>query len=115
MPTQMLIYGVVLTLLTVLLVHLVFTSRYHYPLAKLNFILLITSVVVTESLVCVVIAVVNSSLLDKSRGWPFMFNYAEEEVPSPQWSKGTLIGWYMSQAIITLLTHVRSRVSSIAA
>lgn len=106
MPTQMLIYGVVLTLLTVLLVHLIFTARYHYPLAKLNFGLLLTSVVVTEALVCVVIAVVNTALLDKSRGSPFMLEYAEVPAPSDAWSQGTLIGWYMSQAVITLLTHV---------
>lgn len=106
MPTQLVIYGVVVTLLTVLLFHLIFTARYHYPLARLNFILLMSSVLATEIFVVVVVAIVNDQLLDTSKQWPFMFDYVEVAMPADDWGTGALAGWYIVQAGITLLTHV---------
>ena len=38
MPIQVLILGITATLLIVLLIHLLFTLRYHLPLSKLNYV-----------------------------------------------------------------------------
>lgn len=37
MPVQVVILGVTVTLLSILLVHLLFTIRYHLPLSKTNY------------------------------------------------------------------------------
>lgn len=37
MPVQVAVLGICVTLLSVLLVHLLFTVRYHLPLSKLNY------------------------------------------------------------------------------
>ena len=37
MPSQVLLLGITLALLCVLLFHLLFTLRYHFPLSKYNY------------------------------------------------------------------------------
>ena len=39
LPIQILMIGIVLTLTSVLLIHLVFTGQYHWPLAPVNYAL----------------------------------------------------------------------------
>jgi hypothetical protein len=45
LPVQILLTGVVLTLVVILLLHLLFTTQYHWPLAHVNYMLQLTGVV----------------------------------------------------------------------
>ncbi|CAH7686022.1 hypothetical protein BY996DRAFT_4554588, partial [Phakopsora pachyrhizi] len=105
MPTQLLIYGIVLTLLTVLILHLAFTAKYHYPLASSNFVLLLSAVFLTEISVIVVVVVTNQYLFTRSRFWPFMFDYVEVPMPPSDWKTAQLIGWYLMQGAVTFFAH----------
>ncbi|MBW0525536.1 hypothetical protein O181_065251 [Austropuccinia psidii MF-1] len=105
MPTQLLILGIVLTLLTVLIFHLIFTAKYHYPLAKANFLILLSAVILTQISTLIVVILINHYLFNRSRYWPFMFDYVEVTMPMTDWKPLPLIGWYIMQSAVTLLAH----------
>ncbi|PLW44847.1 hypothetical protein PCANC_10790 [Puccinia coronata f. sp. avenae] len=105
MPTQLLIHGVVLTLLTVLLLHLLFTAKYHYPLAPCNFLLLLAAVILTQLATLILVMLTNLHLFNRSRYWPFMFDYIEVTMPLPDWNLVPLAGWYIMQGAVTFLAH----------
>jgi hypothetical protein len=106
MPTQLLILGIVLTLLTVLLLHLLFTAKYHYPLAPCNFILLFSAVILTQLSTIILVILTNIYLFNRSRYWPFMFDYIEVTMPMTDWNVVPLAGWYIMQGAVTFLAHV---------
>ncbi|KAA1105566.1 hypothetical protein PGT21_011968 [Puccinia graminis f. sp. tritici] len=105
MPTQLLILGIVLTLLTVLLLHLLFTAKYHYPLAPCNFILLFSAVILTQLSTIILVILTNIYLFNRSRYWPFMFDYIEVTMPMTDWNVVPLAGWYIMQGAVTFLAH----------
>lgn len=105
MPTQLIVHGAVLTLLTVLILHLLFTAKYHYPLARLNFVLLVSAVILTQISTIIVVVVINQHLFNRSRFWPFMFDYVEVTMPPPDWKTIPLAGWYTMQGAVTCLAH----------
>ncbi|OAV92971.1 hypothetical protein, variant [Puccinia triticina 1-1 BBBD Race 1] len=105
MPTQLLILGIVLTLLTVLLLHLLFTAKYHYPLAPCNFILLFAAVILTHLSTIILVILTNIHLFNRSRYWPFMFDYIEVTMPMTDWNLVPLAGWYIMQGAVTFLAH----------
>lgn len=113
MPIQLLIHGCVLTLLSVLSLHLIFTAKYHYPLARTNFLLLLSAVILTIISTIVVVAVINHALFNRSRFWPFMFDYVEVPMPPPDWKPLALVGWYIMQSAVTFLAHVGLNLSSL--
>ncbi|KAG0151858.1 hypothetical protein CROQUDRAFT_650414 [Cronartium quercuum f. sp. fusiforme G11] len=105
MPTQLLIHGSVLTLLSILTLHLLFTAKYHYPLAPTNFFLLLSAVTLTMISTIVVVVMINHALYNRSRYWPFMFDYVEVTMPPPDWAPLALVGWYIMQSLVTFLAH----------
>ena len=73
MPVQMIFQTLILVVISFLLIHLVFTVRYHWPVARLNFslqlsagLLLLLSDLVTFGLT------IRFCQLDSHR-WPYMF------------------------------------------
>ncbi|KAJ7072763.1 hypothetical protein C8F01DRAFT_1105137 [Mycena amicta] len=68
LPVQILLTGVVLTLVAVLFIHLIFTAQYHWPLAPVNY----------------------------SQHWPYMLSYVAVNVP-PSDSDTTTNGWSLAE------------------
>lgn len=81
LPVQILLTGVVLTLVVVLLLHLLFTAQYHWPLARVNYMLQLTGVVTLLASVTATIYVVFSSNIEESQHWPYMLSYLAVDMP----------------------------------
>ena len=99
MPVQLVILGVTVTLLGVLLVHLLFTIRYHLPLSKTNYtfqvgfelasvclmVLNVTqpdglqtsAVVLSLANVSAQLRLVMTNLEKQGRRWPYTYDYSE--------------------------------------
>lgn len=82
LPVQILLIGVVLTLVVVLLLHLLFTAQYHWPLARVNYVLQLTGVITLLSSVIATIYVVFSSTINESQHWPYMLSYLAVSMPN---------------------------------
>jgi hypothetical protein len=74
LPVQILLTGVVLTLVAVLFIHLVFTARYHWPLAPVNYVLQLSSVTTLLISLIATLHVVLAAALDESERWPYMLS-----------------------------------------
>ncbi|KAG1760115.1 hypothetical protein EDD22DRAFT_103164 [Suillus occidentalis] len=81
LPVQILLTGVVLTLVVVLLLHLLFTAQYHWPLARVNYMLQLTGVITLLASVTATIYVVFSSNVEESQHWPYMLSYLAVDMP----------------------------------
>ncbi|KAH0829103.1 hypothetical protein J3R83DRAFT_2569 [Lanmaoa asiatica] len=78
LPVQILITGISLTLAAVLLLHLIFTAQYHWPLARTNYVLQLTGV--TTLLISI------TATIYVSQHWPYMLSYLAVEMPSANFS-----------------------------
>jgi hypothetical protein len=82
LPVQILLTGVVLTLVVVLLLHLLFTAQYHWPLARVNYMLQLTGVVTVLASITATLYVVFSSNIEESQHWPYMLSYLAVGMPN---------------------------------
>ncbi|OAX40210.1 hypothetical protein K503DRAFT_798989 [Rhizopogon vinicolor AM-OR11-026] len=82
LPVQILLIGIVLTLVVVLLLHLLFTAQYHWPLARVNYILQLTGVITLLTSVVATIYVIFSSTVNESQHWPYMLSYLAVSMPN---------------------------------
>jgi hypothetical protein len=103
---QFLFTGVILALSTVLLIHLVFTAPYHWPLAKLNYVLQLSGVASLLLSLGITLSVILGSVLDTSREWPYMLNYVAVNIPLDNWSDLDNGWWYALDAVTSGLAHV---------
>ena len=107
LPIQILVTGIVLTLTSVLLIHLVFTAQYHWKLARANFILQAAAIVVLLSASIANLMVVVDSCIEQSKTWPYMLNYIAVDLPPltqqtierGTWSTSRLTGWQLVTAL----------------
>ncbi|KAL7277736.1 hypothetical protein ACG7TL_008674 [Trametes sanguinea] len=114
LPVQILLLGITLTLTAVLMIHLVFTAQYHWPLAPVNFVLQM-SAVTTLLIACIAtMHVVLSNTIDQSLRWPYMLDYIAIDIPPLQdntdWEMGELVAWlFMNAATSGLIqiTHIQ--------
>ncbi|KAF8663644.1 hypothetical protein AX16_000886 [Volvariella volvacea WC 439] len=81
LPVQILVTGVVLTLVAVLFIHLVFTAQYHWPLAPVNYVLQLSGVTTLLISLIATIHVVLSAASAESESWPYMLSYIAVNVP----------------------------------
>ncbi|BGP44743.1 hypothetical protein JCM10450v2_000557 [Rhodotorula kratochvilovae] len=105
MPVQVIILGVTVTLLSMLLVHLLFTIRYHAPLNKVNYALQTSATGLSLANVAAQLHIVMDSLYGTGRTWPFMFDYIEVSFPKKSWSRGERAAWLLLQGLNALATH----------
>lgn len=102
--------GIVLTLTSVLLIHLMFTAQYHWPLAPVNYALQVSAVcTLLTSLIATLHLVLQDSTND-SRQWPYMLNYIAVDIPplrdNTGWSSGELAAWLLMNAATSALIQV---------
>ncbi|KAG8221228.1 hypothetical protein J3R82DRAFT_1390 [Butyriboletus roseoflavus] len=86
LPVQILITGISLTLAAILLLHLIFTAQYHWPLARTNYILQITGVTTLLISIGATIYVIFSTTVQQSQHWPYMLSYLAVEMPSANYT-----------------------------
>lgn len=86
LPVQILLAGISLTLAVVLLLHLIFTAQYHWPLARTNYILQIAGVTTLLTSIIATVYVILSSTMQQSQHWPYMLNYLAVEMPGVVYS-----------------------------
>src|SRR5882762_2498165 len=81
LPVQILLTGVVLTLVAVLFIHLLFTVQYHWPLAQVNYILQISGVSTLLISLIATLHVVLAQSIRESLSWPYMLSYIAVDIP----------------------------------
>lgn len=113
MPVQILLTGVVLTLVAVLFIHLIFTAQYHWPLAPVNYVLQISGVTTLLISLIATLHVVLSATLDESENWPYMLSYIAVNVPPLDidenigWTSAERATWLIMNATTSGLIQVR--------
>ncbi|KAH9935234.1 uncharacterized protein BXZ73DRAFT_89561 [Epithele typhae] len=115
LPVQVLLLGIVMTLVVVLIIHLAFTAQYHWPLAPVNYVLQM-SAVITLLISCIAtLHVVLSSTIDQSMTWPYMLDYVAVDMPpfsdtNDGWTMSELIAWLLMNATtsgLIQITHIQ--------
>jgi hypothetical protein len=101
--------GVILTLVTVLLIHLFFTMRYHWSLAPGNCILQFSGAFTLLISLTATIHVVLSSAFAESEKWPYMLSYIAVNVP-PLAFNANAEGWTIVERATWLLMTAASSV-----
>ncbi|TFK50939.1 hypothetical protein OE88DRAFT_1630645, partial [Heliocybe sulcata] len=116
LPVQILLTGVVLTLVGVLLIQLIFTAQYHWPLAPVNYVLQISGVLTLLISLVATLHQILSATMQESRGWPYMLSYLAVDVPPLQypnqteWATAEVAAWLMMNATTSALiqiTHIQ--------
>ncbi|KAL7422379.1 hypothetical protein Q5752_003025 [Cryptotrichosporon argae] len=106
LPIQVLAAGITLTLLVVLLIHLLFTTQYHYPLAPLNYALQLASVLSVLGTLLTKIIVVLGHSTDTAGTWPYDLQYIAVPIPPASWSTAQQAVWLLFLAINNGLAHI---------
>ena len=106
LPMQFLLTGVILSLSTILLIHLIFTAPYHWPLAKFNYSLQMAGVISLLLSLGITLSVILGSVLATSREWPYMLNYVAVDIPLQNWTQVDSGWWYTLDAVTSGLAHV---------
>ena len=123
LPVQILVTGIALTLAAVLLLHLIFTAQYHWPLARTNYVLQITGVTTLLISISATIFVVFSATIRQSQHWPYMLNYISVSMPATNytalnstdptvvyqhiWSTSERATWVVMNATTSVVVQVR--------
>ncbi|GAA6004351.1 hypothetical protein JCM10207_000681 [Rhodosporidiobolus poonsookiae] len=105
MPVQVVILGVTVALLGMLLVHLLFTIRYHAPLSKVNYCLQTVATVLSIANVGAQLHITMTTLISTGRQWPYMFDYIEVAIPKKSWSTPQRGAWFLLQGLNSAITH----------
>ncbi|THV05172.1 hypothetical protein K435DRAFT_961549 [Dendrothele bispora CBS 962.96] len=118
LPVQILVTGVVLTLVAVLFIHIVFTAQYHWPLAPVNYILQLSGVITLLISLIATLHVVLSKTMSESERWPYMLSYIAVNVPpmdldndgddatNPSWSLAERATWLIMNATVSGLVQI---------
>ncbi|KAL0573953.1 hypothetical protein V5O48_007994 [Marasmius crinis-equi] len=118
LPVQILVTGVVFTLVSVLFIHLLFTGQYHWPLAPVNYILQLAGVTTLLISLIATINVVLQRTIAESDGWPYMVSYMAVPVPPSgnelddvtEWSLAERATWIIMTAttsVLVQITHIQ--------
>jgi hypothetical protein len=114
LPVQILVTGVVLTLVAVLFIHLIFTAQYHWPLAPVNYVLQLSGVISLLISLIATIHVVLSATASESSSWPYMLSYIavnmpplDQDLDSEAWSMAERATWLVMNATTSGLIQVR--------
>lgn len=106
LPIQFLLTGVILALCAILLIHLVFTAPYHWPMAKVNYTLQLSGVCSLLLTLGVTLSVISANVHGTSREWPYMLNYVAVDIPMSSWTAADNGLWYTLDAVTSGLAHV---------
>ncbi|KAF9047465.1 hypothetical protein BJ165DRAFT_1403175 [Panaeolus papilionaceus] len=106
LPIQIMLTGIVLTLVAVLFIHLMFTAQYHWPLAPVNYVLQLSGVTTLLISLIATIHVVLSASLAESENWPYMLSYIAVNVPPSDLDLDTTRGgWTVAEKATWLVMN----------
>ncbi|GAC95600.1 hypothetical protein PHSY_003176 [Pseudozyma hubeiensis SY62] len=108
MPAQIVVDGINIALISVLVIHLLFTVQYHFPLSRKNFYLQISSSLMLLISLSVTLHIVLDRLESESQRYPFMFPYIGIQLPpgDDTWTKVQEVFFLLMRAITTALIHI---------
>src|SRR5258708_23314391 len=113
LPIQILVTGITLTLVSVLLIQLLFSAPSHFRIARTNFFLQISAALTVLAWEIASLTVILNASRDQSRKWPFMLDYDAIDFPplnDPRthgsWSTAGLVSWLFMNAMVSGLTQV---------
>ncbi|SPO19959.1 uncharacterized protein UTRI_00351_B [Ustilago trichophora] len=108
MPAQIVVDGINIALISVLVIHLLFTVQYHFPLSRKNFYLQISSSLMLLISLSVTLHIILQLLEDESQRYPFMFPYIGIQLPpgDDSWTKVQEVFFLLMRAITTALIHI---------
>ncbi|GLB37355.1 hypothetical protein LshimejAT787_0404060 [Lyophyllum shimeji] len=117
LPVQILLTGVVLTLVAVLFIHLIFTAQYHWPLAPVNYVLQLSGVTSLLISLIATLQVVLAATFAESEKWPYMLSYIAVNVPpvdletdTDEWNIAERATWLVMNAStsgLIQITHIQ--------
>lgn len=117
LPVQILLTGIILTLVAVLFIHLIFTAQYHWPLAPVNYVLQLSGVTTLLISLIATLHVVLSAAWAESEKWPYMLSYIAVNVPpldldlnTDLWSIAERATWLVMNAStsgLIQITHIQ--------
>lgn len=102
---QLLVLSAVCALHIVLMLHLLFTTRYHLPLSKMNYFLLTGGCLI--SFIAIVWQMLECAISGRARSqeWPYMFDYLQYSFPGANWSGVKKVWWLLLNAAVVFLCH----------
>lgn len=123
LPVQIFTTGIILTLTAMLLLHLIFTAQYHWPLARLNYALQLTGVITLLASLIATLYIVFNSTVQESQHWPYMLSYIAVDMPKigsnapinttdptlayqHQWSFAEMATWTVMNATTSVIVQV---------
>jgi hypothetical protein len=113
LPIQVLVTGITLTLVSVLLIQLIFSAPSHLRIARTNFFLQISAALAVLAWEIASLTLVLNVSREQSQVWPFMLDYVAIDFPplnDPRthgtWSTGGLASWLFMNAMVSVLTQV---------
>ncbi len=108
MPAQIVVDGINIALISVLLIHLLFTVQYHFPLSRKNFYLQISSSLMLLISLSVTLHIILDRLEGDSQRYPFMFPYIGVQLPpgDDSWTKVQEVFFLLMRALTTALIHI---------
>lgn len=101
---QILLTGIVFTLVSVLLIHLILTAQYHWPLAPVNYVLQLSGVCSLLISLIATLHVVLSAAFSESEKWPYMLSYIAVNVP-PLDLDANAQGWTITERATWLIMN----------
>lgn len=112
-PIQILITGITLTLVSVLLIQLLFSAPSHVRIARTNFFLQVSAAISILAWEIASLTLILNVSREQSKKWPFMLDYVAIDFPplnDPRshgtWSTAGLTAWLFMNAMVSALTQV---------
>ena len=112
-PIQILVTGITLTLVSVLLIQLIFSAPSHLRIARTNFFLQVSAALSVLAWEIASLTIILSVSRKQSQVWPFMLDYVAIDFPplnDPRthgtWTTGGLASWLFLNAMVSILTQV---------
>lgn len=112
LPIQILVTGITLTLVSVLLIQLLFSASSHTRIARTNFFLQVSAALSVLAWEIASLTIILNTSREQSQRWPFMLDYVAFDFPplnDPRthgtWSTGGLTAWLFMNAVVSVLTQ----------
>ncbi len=107
MPAQVFIQGITFTLLAVLLIHILFTTPYHWPLSRLNYILQVSGILLVMGSVLLSAGLTLTAPDVTAQKWPYMLEYISVTIPPDDWPIAAQAAYQLLQGFCNMAVNVR--------
>ncbi|KZT29604.1 hypothetical protein NEOLEDRAFT_1127313 [Neolentinus lepideus HHB14362 ss-1] len=110
LPVQILLTGVIFTLLSLLMIQLLFTARHHWYLSPGNYILQVCGVATLGTSLAAAMYKILSVTASESEVWPYMLSYLSVDIPPLRsdngWQTAELAAWLLMNGLTSALIQM---------